>query len=196
MNNIAAAAENNDTKIGSGSNNTVNDEPYANKVNLQPEYDYVADSINNNRPFSYTPEDPKMMSLRPASTLKNGLTSSSTAIPRVNLHSSATEPYYMECLEPNTWSHSPADNTDGPPLPVVSRKLPQLPSEQKTNYDNAVKKRAPDIPRSDSDRLPHRLQPSVMDTKSTRYRSWLRHNATSGKVAGSSPDEVDFFQFA
>jgi hypothetical protein len=27
----------------------------------------------------------------------------------------------------------------------------------------------------------------------TRYRSWLRHYATSRKVAGSSPDEVDFF---
>ena len=29
--------------------------------------------------------------------------------------------------------------------------------------------------------------------KGTRYRSWLRHNATSRKVAGSNPDEVDFF---
>jgi hypothetical protein len=27
----------------------------------------------------------------------------------------------------------------------------------------------------------------------TRQRSWLRHYATSRKVAGSSPDEVDFF---
>jgi hypothetical protein len=27
----------------------------------------------------------------------------------------------------------------------------------------------------------------------TRYHSWLRHYATSRKVAGSSPDEVDFF---
>jgi hypothetical protein len=27
----------------------------------------------------------------------------------------------------------------------------------------------------------------------TRKRSWLRHYATSRKVAGSSPDEVDFF---
>jgi hypothetical protein len=27
----------------------------------------------------------------------------------------------------------------------------------------------------------------------TRERSWLRHHATSRKVAGSSPDEVDFF---
>jgi hypothetical protein len=25
--------------------------------------------------------------------------------------------------------------------------------------------------------------------------SWLRHYATSRKVAGSNPDEVDFFQF-
>jgi hypothetical protein len=29
---------------------------------------------------------------------------------------------------------------------------------------------------------------------STRYRSWLRHYVTNRKVAGSSPDEVDFFQ--
>jgi hypothetical protein len=27
----------------------------------------------------------------------------------------------------------------------------------------------------------------------TLQRSWLRHYATSRKVAGSSPDEVDFF---
>jgi hypothetical protein len=27
----------------------------------------------------------------------------------------------------------------------------------------------------------------------TRYRSWLRQYATSRKVAGSSPDEMDFF---
>jgi hypothetical protein len=27
----------------------------------------------------------------------------------------------------------------------------------------------------------------------TRKRSWLRHYATSRKVVGSSPDEVDFF---
>jgi hypothetical protein len=27
----------------------------------------------------------------------------------------------------------------------------------------------------------------------TRWRSWLRHYATSQKVVGSSPDEVDFF---
>jgi hypothetical protein len=26
-----------------------------------------------------------------------------------------------------------------------------------------------------------------------RYHSWLRHYATSQKVAGSNPDEVDFF---
>jgi hypothetical protein len=26
----------------------------------------------------------------------------------------------------------------------------------------------------------------------TRYRSWLRHYATSWMVTGSSPDEVDF----
>jgi hypothetical protein len=26
-------------------------------------------------------------------------------------------------------------------------------------------------------------------------RSWLKHYATSRKVAGSSPDEVDFFHF-
>jgi hypothetical protein len=30
------------------------------------------------------------------------------------------------------------------------------------------------------------------DLKHTRKRSWLRHYATSQKVAGSSPDEVDF----
>jgi hypothetical protein len=29
----------------------------------------------------------------------------------------------------------------------------------------------------------------------TRYRSWLRHYATNRKVAGSSPDEVHFFNF-
>jgi hypothetical protein len=29
--------------------------------------------------------------------------------------------------------------------------------------------------------------------RSTRERSWLRHYATSRKVAGSSPDKVDFF---
>jgi hypothetical protein len=29
----------------------------------------------------------------------------------------------------------------------------------------------------------------------TQWRSWLRHYATSRKVTGSSPDEVDFFQF-
>jgi hypothetical protein len=28
-----------------------------------------------------------------------------------------------------------------------------------------------------------------------RWRSWLRHYATSQKVVGSSPDEVNFFQF-
>jgi hypothetical protein len=28
----------------------------------------------------------------------------------------------------------------------------------------------------------------------TRWYSWLRHYATSRKVAGSSPDEMDFFQ--
>jgi hypothetical protein len=27
----------------------------------------------------------------------------------------------------------------------------------------------------------------------TQWRSWLRHYATSRKVAGSSPDDVDFF---
>jgi hypothetical protein len=27
----------------------------------------------------------------------------------------------------------------------------------------------------------------------TRYCSWLRHYATSRKVAGSSPDDLDFF---
>jgi hypothetical protein len=31
--------------------------------------------------------------------------------------------------------------------------------------------------------------------KGMRERSWLRHYATSRKVAGSSPDEVDYFQF-
>jgi hypothetical protein len=135
-------------------------------MNLQPDYEYVSGSTNNNRPFSYTPDDPNMASLRPASSVKNGLISN-TAIPRDNLHSPAAEPYYMECLEPNTWSQNPsgpADNIDGPPLAVQSKKLPELPSEQKTNYDNGVKKRAPDIPRTDSDRLPHRLQPSAMDT--------------------------------
>lgn len=165
MNNIAAA-ENKDMQIGSGNNNTANNEPFTNKANLQPEYEYVEGSINNNRPFSYTPDDPNMISLRPASSLKNGLTSN-TAIPRVNLHSSATEPYYMECLEPNTWSNNssgPADNTDGPQLPLVSKKLPELSSEQKKKYDNTVKKRAPDIHRTESDRLPFRLQPSVIDT--------------------------------
>jgi hypothetical protein len=30
----------------------------------------------------------------------------------------------------------------------------------------------------------------------TRQRSWLRHYATSRKVAGSSPDEVDFFNWS
>jgi hypothetical protein len=29
--------------------------------------------------------------------------------------------------------------------------------------------------------------------RGTRYRTWLRHYATSRKVAGLSPDEVDFF---
>jgi hypothetical protein len=29
--------------------------------------------------------------------------------------------------------------------------------------------------------------------RGTRYRSWLRHYATSRKVAGSNPDEVDNF---
>ncbi|PNF28839.1 hypothetical protein B7P43_G04415 [Cryptotermes secundus] len=161
-----AATENNDIHTGSGSNNAANNEPYANKMNLQPDYEYVTGSINNNRPFSYTPDDPTMMSLRPASSLKNGLISN-TAIPRVNLHSPAAEPDYMECLEPSIWPQNPsgaADNTDRPPLAVLSKKLPELPSEQKTNYDNGVKKRAPDINRTDSDRLPYRLQPSVMDT--------------------------------
>jgi hypothetical protein len=36
---------------------------------------------------------------------------------------------------------------------------------------------------------------SVLETGGTRERSWLRHYATSRKVAGSSPDEVNFFQF-
>jgi hypothetical protein len=153
---------------GFGNNNAVNNEPCAKKVNLQPDYEYVAGSINNNRPFTYTPDDPNMSSLRPASSLKNGLISS-TAIPRVNLHSPAAEPYYIECLEPNTWPQNPsapAENNDGPPLAVLSKKLPELPSEQKMNYDNGVKKRTPDIHRTDSERLPYpyRLQPSVMDT--------------------------------
>jgi hypothetical protein len=30
--------------------------------------------------------------------------------------------------------------------------------------------------------------------RGTRKRSWLRHYATNRKVAGSSPDEMDFFQ--
>jgi hypothetical protein len=30
----------------------------------------------------------------------------------------------------------------------------------------------------------------------TRERSWLRHNATSRKVAGSCPDKVDFFNLS
>jgi hypothetical protein len=163
--NNTAAVENNAIHIGSGNNNAGSNEPYANKANLQPDYEYKTGCINNNRPFSYTPDDPNMTSARPPSSLKNGL-ASSTVIPRANLHLSATEPYYMECLESNTWSHNPsgtADNTDGPPLPVVSRKLPELPSEQKTNYDNGVKKRSPDIYRTDSDRLPYRLQSSVID---------------------------------
>jgi hypothetical protein len=32
------------------------------------------------------------------------------------------------------------------------------------------------------------------ETGGTRQRSWLRHYATSRNVAGSSPDEVDFFK--
>jgi hypothetical protein len=39
----------------------------------------------------------------------------------------------------------------------------------------------------------NRLFPGMGDT---RYRSWLRHYATSRKVAGSIPDEIiGFFQF-
>jgi hypothetical protein len=34
---------------------------------------------------------------------------------------------------------------------------------------------------------------NVADLKFYTKRSWLRHYATSRKVAGSSPDEVDFF---
>jgi hypothetical protein len=30
----------------------------------------------------------------------------------------------------------------------------------------------------------------------TQQRSWLRHYATSRKVAGSNPDEVDFFNLS
>jgi hypothetical protein len=41
-----------------------------------------------------------------------------------------------------------------------------------------------------SNLLIHGAIPPLRDT---RYRSWLRHYATSRKVAGSSPDEVDFF---
>jgi hypothetical protein len=33
----------------------------------------------------------------------------------------------------------------------------------------------------------------LLKSGGTRLRSWLRHYATSRKVAGSSPDEVDFF---
>jgi hypothetical protein len=34
---------------------------------------------------------------------------------------------------------------------------------------------------------------NVSHQQGTRYRSWLRHYATSRKVASSSSDEVDFF---
>jgi hypothetical protein len=37
------------------------------------------------------------------------------------------------------------------------------------------------------------MQPQPPPPPPTRQRSWLRHYAISRKVAGSSPDEVDFF---
>jgi hypothetical protein len=36
---------------------------------------------------------------------------------------------------------------------------------------------------------------AVLLVGDTRWRSWLRHFATSRKLAGSSPDEVNYFQF-
>jgi hypothetical protein len=42
--------------------------------------------------------------------------------------------------------------------------------------------------------IPH-SPPATSNSEGTRYRSWLRHYATSRKVAGSSPDDVDFFNW-
>jgi hypothetical protein len=118
-----------------------------------------------NRPFSYTPEDPTMASIRSLSSLKKGPTSS-TAIPRVNLHSPTTEPYYMECLEPNPRSYTPsvpADNAQRLQSALVSKQQSEPPSNQKTKSDSGMKK-APNIHQMDSNRLPNRSQPSAMGT--------------------------------
>jgi hypothetical protein len=40
---------------------------------------------------------------------------------------------------------------------------------------------------------PITFEPDYYYYRGTRWHSWLRHYATSRKVTGSSPDEVDFF---
>jgi hypothetical protein len=123
-----------------------------------------SDYINNNRPFSYTPDDPKLM-MRPTlhppqPPVKNKMASS---IPRAGggLHSPAPEPDYLECLEP-------ADN--GPrPLPTASREVPQIPKQKHNDHESEtqpdVRRRAPAIPRISSDRSQFRVQPSSADVR-------------------------------
>jgi hypothetical protein len=151
------------TSLETGSNN--NNKPFSYMRDDLNVTSLESGSSNNNRPFSYTPEDPTMASLHSLSLLKKG-PPPGTAIPRANLLPSATEPYYIEFLKPNTSSHNPsdpADNADLPPFPAASKQQSEPPSEQKTKYDSGVKKKAPDIHQMDSNRFANRPQTSAMD---------------------------------
>ncbi|KDR11156.1 hypothetical protein L798_14938 [Zootermopsis nevadensis] len=141
-------------------------------LRTQSEYDY-ANNNNNNRPFSYTPDNPKMISRAflhpPQASVRDSLVSS-TAIPRVSssLRSPSPEPLYLECLEPT-------------------------PSEKKTNYENVrepdARTRAAVIPRISSDRSQQRTHPSAADMR-RRPTSYEEARPLDRKFLQTNDDRV------
>ncbi|XP_069698772.1 uncharacterized protein [Periplaneta americana] len=132
--------------------NNNNNAPQYNNLN-DHQYDYASDSgfPNDRRPFSYTPDDPKMTSQPPR--LQH--------IPRAGLNAAQKEPDYLECVEPTPWFHAsaPAD-PEGyePPRKVpdprgydtpVRRPAPNMSDPR--GYETPMKRPAPDVPRVEPD---------------------------------------------
>jgi hypothetical protein len=124
-------------------NNSYNEEPHSNEPG--PKHDYSDEHVYSIRQ-SYTGGDGRRSSTLPPQPLTNRGPASNVTMPVTNLHSPATQPDYLELLNPQQRYNQPSAPGDNYEWQALNR-MP-VPGDHGTY----AQIRAPNIRRTDSDR--------------------------------------------